>query len=286
VLVLNELDLDLGDRNTGVRLKAGRDSRGNLGMMALAQRKAFVAQSSIAAPEHLRDSVRGALKFAGPALINLSVPSPERHGFAPTATLQQAENALLSRTLPLFRYAPDGEGVFGSRLTLEGNPALKDDWYEQDGVAITPAHWALGQQRFAPRLKPLANDAQAPTELRSWLMLEPEQRVGKSPYIAMADSEGNSQRLGIDPALAAVTEQLAHGWRTLQELAGLVTPFTARVEAEAKANLSAAHQAELAAMRAEYEEKLLALEEGMTARTHEQITQRLMGIAGYTNGQS
>lgn len=286
VLLLSELDLGLGDHSTGIKLKASRDSRGNLGMMALAQRKAFVAQSSIAAPEHLRQSVREALKFGGPALISLNVPSPERHGFAATATLQQAENAILSRTQPLFRYSPDGEGVFGSRLSLEGNPALKSDWYKQNGVAITPTHWALGQRRFAPRLKPLANDAPAPTELLAWLALEAEQREGKSPYIAVSNAEGNSQRIGVDPALAATTAQLAHGWRTLQELAGLVTPFTARVEAEAKVNLATAHQEELAALRAEYEKKLHALEEGMTARTHEQITQRLMGIAGYTSGQS
>jgi pyruvate-ferredoxin/flavodoxin oxidoreductase len=286
VLVLSELDLGLGDRNTATRLKAGRDSRGNLGMMALAQRSAFVAQSSIAAPEHLRLSVREALKFGGPALISVNVPSPERHGFSPTQTLQQAENAILSRAQPLFRYSPEGEGVFGSRLSLEGNPALMGDWYEQDGVTITPAHWALGQQRFAPRLKPLANDAPVPTELLSWLALDVTAREGRSPYIAVSDNEGTSRRLGIDPALAAVTAQLAHAWQTLQELAGLVTPFTARVEAEAKANLAASHQAELDALRAEYEEKLRALEVGMTAQTHEQITARLVELAGYTGGRN
>jgi pyruvate-ferredoxin/flavodoxin oxidoreductase len=286
VLLLSELDLGLGDANTATRLHARRDSRANLGMMALAQRKAFVAQSSIAAPEHLRQSVREALRFSGPALLSLYAPSPERHGFAAIATLQQAENALLSRTQPLFRYAPDAEGVFGSRLILEGNPALQDDWYAQDGVTITPAHWAMGQQRFAPRLAPLAGDAPVPTELTAWLALDGEQRSGKSPYLAVTDSEGNSQRLSVDPALAAASENLAHAWRTLQELAGLVTPFTARVEAEAKANLAAAHQTELDALRGDYEEKLRDLEAGMAARTHEQITQRLMSISGYTDGQS
>jgi pyruvate-ferredoxin/flavodoxin oxidoreductase len=149
---------------------------------------------------------------------------------------------------------------------------------------VTPAHWALQQQRFAPRLQPLVNDAPAPTELLAWLALEADKREGKSPYIAITDAEGNSQRIGVDLALAHATEQLADGWRTLQELAGHVTPFTARVEAEAKANLATAHQAALDALRAEYEEKLRALEQGMAAQTHEQITQRLMGIAGYNDG--
>ncbi len=286
VLVLSELELGLGDHNTATPLASRRDSRGNLGMMALAQRKAYVAQSSIAAPEHLRDSVREAMKFGGPALISVNVPSPERHGFATSATLQQAENAVISRAQPLFRYQPNGEGVFGSRLSLEGNPALKSDWYEEEGEVVTPAHWALQQKRFAPRLQPLAEGAPSPTELTAWLALDEAARDGKSPYLAISDDEGNSRRIGIDPALAAATAQLAHGWRTLQELGGLVTPFTSRVEAEAKAELAAAHEAEIAALRAEYEEKLRALEEGMNARTHEQITQRLMSIAGYTGQNS
>jgi pyruvate-ferredoxin/flavodoxin oxidoreductase len=283
VLLLNELDLGLGDHHTQTRLHASRDSRANLGMMALAQRNAFVAQSSIAAPEHLRHSVREAMKFSGPALLSLHVPSPERHGFTTTETLELAEQAILSRTQPLFHYQPDGEGVFGSRLSLQGNPALTSDWVESDGAVITPVHWALRQQRFAPRLQTLESDAPAPTELLAWLALESDKREGKSPYITVSDAEGNNQRIGVDPALASATEQLAHGWRTLQELAGHVTPFTDRVESEAKANLAAAHQADLDALRAEYEEKLRALEQGIAAQTHEQITHRLMEIAGYNS---
>ncbi|MDH5785392.1 MAG: 4Fe-4S binding protein [Chromatiales bacterium] len=281
IVILSELDLGLGDRHTATKLSPRRDSRTELGLLALAQRNAFVAQSSIAAPEHLRDSVRGALRFGGPALIAIHAPSPERHGFAANETLQQAENAILGRLQPLFHYSPEGEGVFGSRLSLEGNPALKAQWYEQEGAAITPAHWALGQRRFAPRLRPLASDAPAPTELTAWLALDEAARAGKSPYLAVIDSDGNSRRLGVDPALAAACARAGHAWRTLQELAGIVTPFTARVEAQAKADLVAAHQAELEALRAEYEAKLRALEEGMAARTHEQITARLVELAGY-----
>ena len=70
---------------------------------------------------------------------------------------------------------------------------------------------------------------------------------------------------------------------TLQELAGLVTPFTARVEQEARESLAAAHQAELDTLKREYEAKLHALEEGMQGQMHEQITRRLMDLAGYNN---
>jgi len=250
--------------------------------MALAQRNAYVAQSSFAAPEHLRESVRGMLKFGGPALLRLHAPSPERHGFAPTQVMIQAEQAIVSRTLPLFRYDPQTEGVFGSRLTLEGNPEPRSDWlYNEDGKPLTPAHWAQGEKRFAPRLQRLHVDAPAPTELMAWLALDEDKRAGKTAFIAISDAAGKETRYAVEPALAGMVERQGHAWRTLQELAGLVTPFTTRVEAEARTSLAAAHQAELDALRQEYEERLRALEEGMHGEMHEQITHRLMELAGY-----
>jgi len=283
ILVLADLDFGLGSRGIqDAALNAQKDARGDLALMALAQRTAYVAQSSFAAPQHLRESVRGMLRFGGPALLRVHTPSPGRHGFATTSVLAQAQLAVDSRTLPLFRYDPQAEGVFGSRLNLEGNPELKEDWLNDDsGKPLTPAQWAWSEKRFAPRLKPLHKDAPTPTELLAWLALEEEKRDGKTPYITTVDDEGNEQRLAVDRALASLVERQAHAWRTLQEVGGLVTPFTSRVEAETKANLAAAHQAELDALRKEYEEKLRALEEGMQGEMHQQITNRLMELAGY-----
>lgn len=275
VLVLADLDLGLGSHGIAdAALTARRDARSDLALMALAQRNAYVAQGSFAAPQHLNDAVRGMLRFPGPALLRVHAPSPSAHGFAATETLHQAELAVNSSVLPLFNYDPQADGVFGSRLSLEGNPQPRLLWAEGQ----TPAHWALGEQRFAPRLTALHGKAPAPTELTAWLALEPAQRSGKTPFISIGD-----ERFVVDPALAATVEKLGHAWRTLQELAGLVTPFTTQVEAEAQQNLAAAHQAELDALRREYEEKLRALEAGMQGEMHDQITRRLMELAGYEN---
>jgi len=283
VLVLNELDFGLGAHGIAdAPLGAMRDARSDLALMALAQRRAYVAQSSFAAPMHLRQSVREAMRFSGPALICLHAPSPERHGFAPTQSMALAELALKSRATPLFRYHPEDEGVFGSRLSLQGNPEAHSLWCsDENGQALTPAHWALRQQRFAPRLQPLAADAPFPTELDKWLTLEKDKRNGKSPFIAVSDSEGKERRYAVEAALAAMIEDRGHAWRTLQELAGLVTPFTERVEQEARESLAAAHQAELDALKRDYEEKMRVLEEGKQGQMHEQITRRLMDLAGY-----
>lgn len=283
ILVLAELDFGLGNRNVqSTVLNAQKDARGELALMALAQRNAYVAQSSFAAPEHLRESVRGMLRFAGPALLRLHAPSPERHGFPASETLAQAHLAVESRTLPLFRYDPQAEGVFGSRLNLDGNPAPREPWAcDEAANPVTPVNWALREKRFAPRLRPLQKDAPAPTALQDWLALDATKRQGKTPFIIHHDELGNEHRRAVDTELAKLVARQHHAWRTLQEIAGLVTPFTARVEAEAEEKLAAAHQAELDALRSEYEEKLRALEESMHSEMHQQITHRLMELAGY-----
>ena len=81
-----------------------------------------------------------ALAHDGPALLHVYAPSPTRHGFPASATVDQARNAVASRALPLFRYDPRAEGVFGSRISLDGNPAPTEALAD-----ITLAEWALTQ---------------------------------------------------------------------------------------------------------------------------------------------
>ncbi len=283
VVVLSELDLGIAD-NTALSerpLERLNDARSNLALVALAQRSAYVAQSSFAAPQHLRQSLREALKFTGPALLHIHAPSPQRHGFTSEQTVEIARQAIDCRVHPLFRYHPQGEGVFGSRITLEDNPAEHEAWLDEDeGGPFTPAHWAAYQARFDARLSPLQEDAPAPTDLGDWLAMEPAARRGKTPFITMELGE-ETQRFAIDTALAEVAAERAQAWRTLQELAGVVTPFTARVAQEAKEQLAATHQAELEALRQEYEAKIRAIEEGHQAAMHARVKSQLMSLAGY-----
>jgi pyruvate-ferredoxin/flavodoxin oxidoreductase len=60
ILVLSDLGLGLDGKGIqDAALAASKDPRSDLGLLALAQRGAYVAQTSIAAPSHLRQSVRG-----------------------------------------------------------------------------------------------------------------------------------------------------------------------------------------------------------------------------------
>ena len=273
MVVLSELDF-------GLRESWTNDPRAGLGLLALAQRKAYVAQTSIADPAHLGESMLEALDSEGPALLQVYAPSPTRHGFESRRTLELARLAVDTRTLPLFRYDPLGEGVFGSRISLAGNPAPGDITVppEEDGQTLTTADWALLQRRFGMHFAPLAADAPAPTPFSEWLQLDDKGRKGKTPYVAAGDGE-EEQRFAVAAAVGDVAAGCLANWRTLQELAGVVTPFTERVEAEIREAVAAEHKAELDAQKRAADDEIKAIREQTQTEIAAQIRSRLLALA-------
>jgi pyruvate-ferredoxin/flavodoxin oxidoreductase len=273
VLVLSNMDLGLCDAATN-------NPRGSLGLLALAQRNAFVAQTSVADPDHLGKSMLQALRNQGPALIQVYAPSPGRHGYTSEQTLAQAELAVASRVLPLFRYDPQADGVFGSRITLDGNPASGDALPPaiSEERLLTPADWALGQKRFAAQFEPLADNAPGPVTLADWLQLDAKGRKGKTPFVETGDGD-QDDRYAVSPALSEMSAQCLANWQTLQELAGLVTPFTEQVEQEIRARVAAEHQAELDAQQQANDAVIREIQEKTQTEIASKIRSRLLQLA-------
>ncbi len=221
-----------------------------------------------------------ALASDGPALLQVYAPSPVRHGFEPRRTLELSRLAVDSRTLPLFRYDPHGEGVFGSRISLGGNPAPDSPFVPlgDDGAVCTTAGWAFRQSRFANQFAPLRDDAPGPLPLHEWLQLDDGARDKKTPFVAVVDDD-EERRFAVDRSLANVTAGCAANWQTLQELAGVVTPFTARVEADIRSEVAAEHQAELDAQKQAAEAEIKAIREQTQAEIAAQIRSRLLALA-------
>ena len=226
VLVMSALDFGLVGAPTN-------NPRAGVGLLALAQRNAFVAQTSVANPDHLGDSVAEALRFKGPALIQVYAPSPTRDGFASKEAIDQARLAVEARVLPLFRYDPRVEGVFGTRISLDGNPEDSED-------LPTPVDWARGQERFAP----------------------------------MLDSK----------AIEGMAQRCADNWQMLQELAGAVTPFTGKVEAEIRAAVQAEHDAALSDQQKAAAAELAAVQQKTRAEIAAQLRGRLLDLASRKRG--
>ena len=68
-------------------------------------------------------------------------------------------------------------------------------------------------------------------------------------------------------------------WRTLQELAGVVTPFTERVEAEIREAVAAEHKAELDAQKRAADDEIKAIREQTQTEIAAQIRSRLLALA-------
>ncbi|MHC5024575.1 MAG: thiamine pyrophosphate-dependent enzyme, partial [Planctomycetota bacterium] len=268
-------DLGLGVDSLAPFPSAQRSDLALLGLMA---RDAFVVQTSLACERHFAQGVEAALAFDGPALIIVHAPSPKRHGFAPEHLLDQAQLAVQTRVVPLLTSDPAREGVFGARLDLSGNPQPEAAWLmDEDGRARTPADWAATEARFEEHLRPLDESDPRPVPVAAFLELSPEEQSGCTPFVEVESADG-SRRLRVGPALVEDAADRLAIWRTLQELGGVVTPFTRQVQEKAAEATSASHRAEIDRIRAEHEARIAALRSEFAAEATEQVTDGLMAL--------
>jgi hypothetical protein len=72
------------------------------------------------------------------------------HGIADDAATRQAKLAVESRAFPLFTYDPRRGDTMAQRLSLQGNPATRDDWSTMpDGSLLDFLAFARTEGRFA-----------------------------------------------------------------------------------------------------------------------------------------
>ncbi len=290
ILIVSELDLGLDTVVTatdaeGVMVDApfslAKTPRINIGLLALAQYRAYVAQTSIADPKHFLASINAAMDYTGPALLHVHAPSPERHGFPMSHTLDRARDAVRSRVFPLFRYDPRAQGVFGLRIDLTGNPDPSQAWTTENRAPYTPAHWALGEGRFAEHFVPVAEE-EAPEmlPLAEYLERDPGQRAGKMAVVHHPGLGGERTPYQVDPDLVTAIRDRRDAWRILQEMAGLVTPFTGRIEAQAEQRMAMLREAERDVLQKGFDDRVAGLRESVETEVANRVHARLMRLAG------
>jgi pyruvate/2-oxoacid:ferredoxin oxidoreductase beta subunit len=103
--------------------------------------------------------------FPGPAVVIAYTACMPEHGIADDAASRQARLAVDSRAFPLFTYDPRRGATFAERLSLQGNPALRDDWSTlPTGEAVDFLAFARSEGRFAPHF---ATDGAASDEIQA-----------------------------------------------------------------------------------------------------------------------
>jgi len=166
----------------GKALRGRPERRKELGRILIGHGEVYVAQTTPAHINHFYRAVMEANEFPGPAVVIVYTPCQPEHGIADDASSAQAKLAVTSRAFPLFVYDPRKGATIAERLSLQGNPAPKEDWYTApDGTAVDFLAFARTEGRFAPHF---ATDG-TPTD-----------------------------------EITATREDRLANWRTLQEMAG------------------------------------------------------------------
>ncbi len=168
----------------GTAHKGKEEFRKELGRIAMMHPNTFVAQTVAAIPNHFYKSILEAASFPGPAVVNVYTTCQPEHGVADNMSRHQAKLAVESRAFPVFIYDPRKGDTIRERLSLQGNPATKQDWYvvPKTGERIDFITFARTEGRFAKQF----------------------------------DKEGNPSEV----LLQAQADRLAN-WHMLQEMAGL-----------------------------------------------------------------
>ena len=110
---------------------------------------AYVAQVAACNINHLYKAVMEANAYPGPAVIVAYTPCMPEHGIADDAANRQAKLAVESRAFPLFTYDPRRGESLAERLSLQGNPAVKEDWSKNpDGTVFDFIAFARTEGRF------------------------------------------------------------------------------------------------------------------------------------------
>jgi pyruvate/2-oxoacid:ferredoxin oxidoreductase beta subunit/Pyruvate/2-oxoacid:ferredoxin oxidoreductase delta subunit len=135
----------------GKALHGRPERRKELGRILMAHGEVYVSQTTPAHINHFYRSIIEANEYPGPAVVVAYTSCMPEHGVADDAANRQAKLAVESRAVPLFTYDPRRGATIAERLSLQGNPAPKEDWaHLPDGTVLDFCTFARTEGRFAP----------------------------------------------------------------------------------------------------------------------------------------
>jgi pyruvate ferredoxin oxidoreductase beta subunit len=128
-----------------------QERRKEIAQIAMMHPRTYVAQTTCAHINHFYKSVLGAMEFDGPAVVVCYTTCQPEHGVADNMAGEQARLAVDSRAFPILIYDPRKGDTIKTRLSLQGNPAVKDDWFKnpKTGEEVSFVDFARSEGRFS-----------------------------------------------------------------------------------------------------------------------------------------
>jgi pyruvate/2-oxoacid:ferredoxin oxidoreductase beta subunit/Pyruvate/2-oxoacid:ferredoxin oxidoreductase delta subunit len=163
----------------GKAIGGKQERRKEIAQIAMMHPRTYVAQTTCAHTNHFYRAVLGALEFDGPALVVCYTTCQPEHGVADNMAADQARLAVDSRAFPLLVYDPRKGGKVKERLSLQGNPAVKDDWYVNPKTSeqVTFIDFARSEGRFSKHFDKHGNPSETllnakQDRLENWHLLQ------------------------------------------------------------------------------------------------------------------
>ena len=135
----------------GKTIDGKQEHRKEIAQIAMMHPRTFVAQTTCAHVNHFYRSVLDALEFDGPAVVCCYTTCQPEHGVGDNMATEQARMAVDTRAFPLLIYDPRKGNTIRERLSLQGNPAVNDDWWTnpKTGKVVDFIDFARSEGRFS-----------------------------------------------------------------------------------------------------------------------------------------
>ncbi len=237
---------------------------GDLAMIGVAHREAFVLQSTLARPIHLVDGLREMSSVSRPGLAVVAVP--KRSGYEGWLRLNAMSRA---RTPACFSFDPGQGSTWATRFRLDDNEAPHQLWptdrlelaegSEPLAAPVTYADAAVSLAELSSHFLVLPDEAWSDeqTPLADYLTSSDDTGSPRIPFIWVLCEDNVVRRAAVSRALTVAAWERMRSWRMLQELAGID-------------NQHATKAAE--AMRQQMEEEAAALRSALEAEHADEIS--------------
>ena len=127
------------------------EARKEIAQLAMMHPNVYVAQTTAAHANHFYRAALEANQYPGPAVLSVYTTCQPEHGVGDNEAMQRARAAVDSRAFPLLVYDPRKGDTIRERLSLQGNPNMKEDWYVNPKTKqpFTFVDFARGEGRFS-----------------------------------------------------------------------------------------------------------------------------------------
>jgi pyruvate/2-oxoacid:ferredoxin oxidoreductase beta subunit/Pyruvate/2-oxoacid:ferredoxin oxidoreductase delta subunit len=198
----------------GSVISGKQERRKEIAQIAMMHPYTYVAQTTCAHVNHFYRSVLEALEFDGPALVCCYTTCQPEHGVADNMATDQARLAVDTRAFPLLIYDPRKGDTIRERLSLQGNPAVNDDWYvnPKTGAQVDFIDFCRSEGRFGKHFDKEGNPSETllrgkQDRLENWHLLQdlaglrdkaksPAQAAAKPVAAKPAAEKGNGHASG------------------------------------------------------------------------------------------